>query len=241
MSPPKRSKSSRQWLDEHFKDDFVKRAQRDKYRSRAAYKLLEIQDKDKILVPGGTVIDLGAAPGGWSQVAAEVLNSSKKGVTTKIIATDILPMDGLTDVTFVQGDFSEQECLDNIMAAVNSPDPDAVNSGMDKESTKKPPKIRLVMSDMAPNMSGVKNVDQAKAMYLAELALELAQNVLSKDGDFLVKVFQGEGFDNFLKNLRLHFNKVVSRKPKASRPRSREVYLLAKGFKGTPNLNKSDR
>ena len=232
MSPPKRSKTSRKWLDEHFNDDFVKRAQRDQYRSRAAYKLLEIQDKDHILKPGGTVIDLGAAPGGWSQVVTEVLDSAKTGIETRIIATDILPMDSLAGVTFIQGDFSEQVCLEAIMGEAVKTNENG--SASTSKSSKKAPEIRLVLSDMAPNMSGIKNVDQAKAMYLAELALELAQNVLAKDGDFLVKVFQGEGFDQYLKELRLHFNKVVSRKPRASRPRSREVYLLARGYKGIP-------
>lgn len=214
---PKRSKSSRKWLDEHFSDDYVQRAQKEKYRSRAAYKLLEIHEKDRILVPGSIVIDLGAAPGGWSQVAAEIVCAGNKGSQGMVIATDILPMESIPDVTFIQGDFTEQECLDSILATV--------------QSVENASKIRLVMSDMAPNMSGIKAADQARAIYLAELALELAQNVLSEKGDFLVKVFQGEGFDNFLKNLRLHFEKVVSRKPKASRSRSREIYLLARGFR----------
>jgi 23S rRNA (uridine2552-2'-O)-methyltransferase len=209
MSPPKRSKSSRQWLDEHFRDDFVQRAQKEHYRSRAAYKLLEIQDKDHLLKPGMTVVDLGAAPGGWSQVAVE-----KVGSRGKVIALDILPMDPIAGVTFIQGDFTEQGVLEKLLKEVGESE------------------IRLVLSDMAPNISGVKSVDQPRAMYLAELAFDLAQNVLSKDGDFLVKVFQGEGFDHFLKQLRLHFTKVVSRKPRASRPRSREIYLLAKGFLG---------
>ena len=217
MSPPKRSKSSRKWLDEHFNDDFVQRAQKEKYRSRAAYKLLEIQEKDKILKPGSVILDLGAAPGGWSQVAADIVCAESKGVKGVVIATDILPMEPIPEVTFIEGDFTEQACLDAIMAAVNT--------------VKNASQISLVMSDMAPNMSGIKGADQARAMYLAELAFELAQNVLCVKGDFLVKVFQGEGFDNFLKNLRLHFEKVVSRKPKASRARSREIYLLARGYK----------
>ena len=156
-----------------------------------------------------TVVDLGAAPGGWSQVAAE-----KVGPTGKVIALDILPMDPIAGVAFIQGDFTEQGALEKLLGEVGETE------------------IRLVLSDMAPNISGVKSVDQPRAMYLAELAFDLAQNVLSKDGDFLVKVFQGEGFDHFLKQLRLHFIKVVSRKPRASRPRSREIYLLAKGFLG---------
>lgn len=209
MSPPKRSKSSRQWLDEHFKDAYVQQAQKEHYRSRASYKLLEIEEKDRILKPGMTVVDLGAAPGGWSQVTAE-----KVGSNGKVIALDILPMDPIANVQFIHGDFTEQAVLEQLLRAVGESE------------------VKLVLSDMAPNISGMKSVDQPRAIYLAELAFDLAQNVLSKEGTFLVKVFQGEGFDHYLKQLRLHFAKVVSRKPAASRPRSREIYLLAKGFLG---------
>ena len=209
MSPPKRSKSSRQWLDEHFKDAYVQQAQKEQYRSRASYKLLEIEAKDRILKPGMTVVDLGAAPGGWSQVTAE-----KVGSNGKVIALDILPMDPIANVQFIHGDFTEQAVLEQLLRTVGELE------------------VKLVLSDMAPNISGMKSVDQPRAIYLAELAFDLAQNVLSKEGTFLVKVFQGEGFDHYLKQLRLHFARVVSRKPAASRPRSREIYLLAKGFLG---------
>lgn len=208
MASVKRSKSSHKWLDEHFRDSYVLRAQKDRYRSRAAYKLLEIDEKDHILKPGSTILDLGAAPGSWAQVATKSL-----GPKGRVIALDMLPMDSLAGVEFILGDFTEQAVLDQVVKVIGSSE------------------ISLVLSDMAPNMSGIKTSDQARAMYLAELAFELAQNVLSNKGDFLVKVFQGEGFDSYLKNLRLHFEKVIPRKPKASRPRSREVYLLARGFK----------
>lgn len=204
-----KSKSSRRWLDEHFDDFYVKEAQKKGYRSRACFKLLEIQDKDKILRPGMTVIDLGSAPGGWSQVAGEIVGSD--GV---MIASDILPMDALPDVTFVEGDFTEESVFNDIMAVVDG----------------RP--VDLVISDMAPNMSGLRDVDQPKSMYLVELAIDLAKETLKPGGSFLTKVFQGEGFDEVLKDLRANFKQVVTRKPSSSRPRSRETYLLAKGFKG---------
>lgn len=204
-----RSKSSGRWLKEHFDDPYVKMAQKDGYRSRASYKLLEIQEKDHILRPGMTVIDLGSAPGGWSQVVSRVIGDSGR-----LIASDILPMDGIADVTFIQGDFTEQEVFDQIMQAVDGK------------------KIDLVISDMAPNMSGIRAADQASAMFLCELALDLAAKVLAPGGDFLIKVFHGEGFDDFLKQTRLMFDKVQMRKPQSSRDRSREQYLLARGFRG---------
>jgi 23S rRNA (uridine2552-2'-O)-methyltransferase len=204
-----RSKSSQRWLDEHFDDHYVKEAQKLGYRSRACFKLLEIQEKDKIIKQGMVVIDLGAAPGGWSQVAAELIGS--KGV---IIASDILEMDPLADVTFIQGDFTEESVLGKILAAVDN----------------RP--VDLVISDMAPNMSGVKDVDQPKAMYLVELAVDLAAQVLRPGGNFLAKVFHGEGFDELHSVLRDNFQQVITRKPSSSRARSRETYLLAKGFKG---------
>ncbi len=204
-----RSKSSGRWLKEHFDDPYVKMAQKDGYRSRASYKLLEIQEKDRILRPGMTVIDLGSAPGGWSQVVSRVIGDSGR-----LIASDILPMDGIADVTFIQGDFTEQEVFDQIMQAVDGK------------------KIDLVISDMAPNMSGIRAADQASAMFLCELALDLAAKVLAPGGDFLIKVFHGEGFDDFLKQTRLMFDKVQMRKPQSSRDRSREQYLLARGFRG---------
>ncbi|MDM7858204.1 23S rRNA (uridine(2552)-2'-O)-methyltransferase RlmE [Thiopseudomonas acetoxidans] len=203
-----RSKSSGRWLKEHFDDPYVKMAQRDGYRSRASYKLLEIQEKDRIMRSGMTVVDLGSAPGGWSQVASRIVG--EKGC---MIASDILPMDGMADVAFIQGDFTEQEVFDKIMAVINN----------------RP--VDLVISDMAPNMSGIRTADQAAAMLLCELALDLAIKVLRPGGDFLIKVFHGEGFDEYLKEVRQQFEKVQMRKPASSRDRSREQYLLARGFR----------
>lgn len=202
------SKSSKRWLQEHFRDPFVKKARSEGYRSRAAFKLLEIHQKDKLFQPGMTVVDLGAAPGGWTQVVAEIL-----GDRGQIVAMDILPMEPLPGVKILQGDFTEPEVFDNLQQLLK-------NNSVD-----------LVISDMAPNLSGERSVDQPKAMYLVELALELARLILKPDGGLLVKVFQGQGFDEFLKQLRLYFKKVVIRKPKASRGRSAEVYVLCKGFK----------
>lgn len=204
-----RSKTSKGWLKEHFDDPYVKKAQKDGYRSRASYKLLEIQEKDRLLRPGMTVVDLGAAPGGWCQVASRLIG--EKG---RIIASDILPMDGIADVTFIQGDFTEDEVFEQILAAIGGQPVD------------------LVISDMAPNMSGTPAVDQPRAMYLCELALDMAARVLRPGGDFLIKVFHGEGFDDYYRDLRTRFDKVLTRKPGASRGRSRETYLLGRGFKG---------
>ncbi|MCU7938237.1 MAG: 23S rRNA (uridine(2552)-2'-O)-methyltransferase RlmE [gamma proteobacterium symbiont of Bathyaustriella thionipta] len=204
-----RSKSSSEWLEEHFKDQYVLKSQQDGYRSRAAYKLLQIQEKDKIIKPGMNVVDLGAAPGGWSQVARQFVGS--KG---KIVALDILPMDQLAQVEFIQGDFQEDAVLEELLKVVNN-EP-----------------IDLVISDMAPNVTGVKAVDQPKSMYLLELAIDLADQVLKPQGTLLMKVFQGEGFEQLLAELRQRYQKVITRKPDASRSRSSEVYLLAKGFKG---------
>ncbi len=202
-----RSKSSKQWLKEHFDDPYVKQAQAAGLRSRAVFKLQEIQSKDHLLQRGMRVVDLGAAPGGWSQYAAQIV-----GETGTVIATDILPMDSLAGVAFLQGDFQEQEVLNRVM--------ETLDGGL----------VDLVMSDMAPNISGVATVDQPKAMYLAELALDFARSTLAPNGDFLVKVFQGYGFDEYFRNLKGTFAKVLTRKPKASRNRSREVYLLARGY-----------
>ncbi|MBV4538056.1 MULTISPECIES: 23S rRNA (uridine(2552)-2'-O)-methyltransferase RlmE [Pseudomonas] len=204
-----RSKSSHNWLREHFNDPFVKQAQKDGYRSRASYKLLEIQEKDKLIRPGMSVIDLGAAPGGWSQVTSRLI-----GGQGRLIASDILEMDSIPDVTFIQGDFTEDAVLQSILEAVG-------NSHVD-----------LVISDMAPNMSGTPEVDMPRAMFLCELALDLATRVLRPGGDFLIKIFQGEGFDVYLKDVRSKFDKVQMRKPSSSRDRSREQYLLGRGFKG---------
>ena len=201
-----RSKSSHRWMEEHVNDPWVKKAQVDGYRSRASYKLLELIDKDQLVRPGMVVLDLGSTPGGWSQVVAPLLGS--KG---RLIASDILPMDPIPHVHFIQGDFTEQEIFDQIMAALEG-------AGVD-----------LVMSDMAPNISGVDAADQAASMYLVELALDMAVQVLKPDGNFVTKVFHGEGYEDYLKALRPHFDKVVVRKPEASRSRSREVYVLGKG------------
>jgi len=203
-----RSKSSQRWLKEHFDDEFVKKAQREGYRSRAVYKLDEIQNKDRIIKPGMTVVDLGAAPGGWSQYALGLLG--RKG---KLVAMDLLPMEPLPGVEFVEGDFREDEVLDALLNLLNG-----------KE-------IDLVMSDIAPNISGVDAVDQPRAMYLVELAVDFADRVLRPGGDLLMKVFQGEGFDELVRDLRKRYTKVVVRKPRASRARSREVYALARGRK----------
>lgn len=206
----KKRSSSKAWLKEHRDDPYVQRAQRDGYRSRACYKLLELQEKDRLIRPGMTVLDLGSAPGGWSQVAGELLKGRGR-----VVASDILLMDSLPDVTFIQGDFMEQDVMDRIIDAL---DGQAVD---------------LVMSDMAPNMSGLADVDQPRAMYLVELALEMARQVLAPRGSFVAKVFQGEGFEPLLKDTRAAFGKVSTRKPGASRPRSREVYLVARDFRGS--------
>ncbi len=203
------SKTSKGWLKEHFDDQYVQRSWQDGYRSRASYKLLELDAKDALLRPGMAVIDLGAAPGGWSQIAAE-----KVGPQGVVIASDILEMDALAGVDFIHGDFTEEAVLEAILAALDG----------------RP--VDLVMSDMAPNMSGMAAIDQPQAMYLVELALDLAQQTLRPGGRFVAKVFQGEGFDDYLKTLRSSFSKVVTRKPDASRARSREVYLLAERFRG---------
>ncbi|SFX57346.1 23S rRNA (uridine(2552)-2'-O)-methyltransferase RlmE [Marinospirillum alkaliphilum] len=204
-----RSKTSAAWLKEHVDDVWVQKAQKDGYRSRATYKLAEIDDKDRLLRSGMTVIDLGSAPGGWSQLLSERL-----GGQGTILASDILPMDPLPDVQFIQGDFMEDEVLQQLLDAMQGRQAD------------------LVISDMAPNLSGMNAIDQPRAMYLVELALDLAEQVLKPGGDFLAKVFQGEGYEDYLKLLRSRFDRVVTRKPEASRARSREVYLLARGFKG---------
>jgi 23S rRNA (uridine2552-2'-O)-methyltransferase len=204
-----RSKTSLKWLQEHFNDPFVKMAQKDGYRSRASYKLLEIQERDRLIRPGMSVIDLGAAPGGWSQVTSRLI-----GGQGTLIASDILEMDSIPDVTFIQGDFTEDAVLAQILEAVGNKEVD------------------LVISDMAPNMSGLASVDMPRSMFLCELALDLATRVLKPGGDFLIKIFQGEGFDEYHKSVRKQFEKVTTRKPKSSRDRSREQYLLGRGFRG---------
>ena len=204
-----RGKSSARWLREHFTDEYVKRAQKEGYRSRAVYKLLEIHEKDRLLRPGLTVVDLGAAPGGWSQLAARLV-----GGRGAVIALDLLPMEPLPGVGFIQGDFRETAVLERLLEMLNG----------------RP--VDLVISDMAPNTSGVKAVDQPRGMYLAELALDFARRSLRPGGDFLTKAFQGEGFDGFLRELRAAFAKVLIRKPRASRARSAEQYLLARNYRG---------
>ena len=198
-----KSKSSRRWLAEHFDDQYVKMAQQQGLRARAAFKLMELDDKYHLLRKGIRVVDLGSAPGSWTQVAQRAL-----GRSGQIIALDILPMEPLEDVTFIEGDFTEDEPLALLEQALNGQHVD------------------LVLSDMAPNMSGMGAVDQPRAMYLAELALSFAEQWLEPGGSFVVKVFHGEGFDGFVKQCRSLFEKVRIRKPSASRPRSREVYIL---------------
>ncbi|MDG0979097.1 MAG: 23S rRNA (uridine(2552)-2'-O)-methyltransferase RlmE [Halieaceae bacterium] len=205
----KKKSSSKAWLKEHRDDVYVQRAQKEGYRSRACYKLIELNERDRLLKPGMMVVDLGSAPGGWSQVAAGIV-----GVKGRVIATDILPMDTLEDVDFIQGDFTEESVFDELLLAIGDEPVD------------------LVMSDMAPNMSGMAEVDQPRAMYLVELAVDMASRVLAPKGAFVAKVFQGEGFDELFRSLREQYQTVLTRKPDASRPRSREVYIVAKGYKG---------
>ena len=207
--PMSKSKTSKAWLKEHESDEYVQRSRKDGYRSRASYKLIEIDQSVNLLKSGMTVVDLGASPGGWSQIAAE-----KVGGSGRVLASDILAMDAIAGVDFVQGDFTDDGVFDAILEALAA----------------RP--VDLVISDMAPNMSGMKAVDQPRAMHLAELAFDFAQQVLSPGGTFLAKVFQGEGFDAFVRNLRSDFKNVAIKKPDASRSRSREVYCLARGYRG---------
>jgi len=204
----KLSKSSRAWMREHLDDPFVKRAHKDGYRARAAYKLLEVQEKYNIIKPGMTIVDLGAAPGSWSQIAGKLVGS--KGL---VVASDILHMDALPDVTFLQGDFREEAVFAELLNILNG----------------RP--VDVVISDMAPNTSGNTSVDQPRMIYLCELALDFAQKVLGPKGQFLVKVFQGEGFDEYRKSVVDTFDILKTCKPAASRARSKEVYLLGQGRK----------
>ncbi|AHN27118.1 23S rRNA (uridine(2552)-2'-O)-methyltransferase RlmE [Gilliamella apicola] len=208
MSNKKRSASSTRWLNEHFNDRFVQQAQKKGLRSRAWFKLEEIQKSDKLFKPGITVVDLGAAPGGWSQYVASLIGN--KG---RIIACDLLPMDPIVGVDFLQGDFRDEVVLKALLERVGEE------------------KVQVVMSDMAPNMSGQPAVDIPRAMYLVELALDMCRDVLAHNGNFIVKVFQGEGFEEYLKQVRAMFKTVKIRKPEASRARSREVYIVATGMK----------
>lgn len=204
-----RSKTSKKWLDEHVNDPYVKKAQADGYRSRASYKLIEINEKDGLIRPGNVVMDLGSAPGGWSQIVVPLVGD--KGT---VIASDILPMDSIVGVEFIQGDFTDEKVYEQIVETLGDQ------------------QVDVVVSDMAPNISGVNVADQYGSIYLVELALDMARNVLKPGGSFCAKVFQGVGYDEYLKDVRTSFNKVLIRKPAASRPRSREVYIVGKGFKG---------
>jgi 23S rRNA (uridine2552-2'-O)-methyltransferase len=203
-----RSGSSQRWLSEHFSDEYVKMAQKRGYRSRAVFKLEEIDSRDRLLKPGMSVVDLGAAPGGWSQFVAE-----KIGKRGKIIALDILPVEAIPGVEIIEGDFMDEQVLAQLLETLGGEPVD------------------LVLSDMAPNMSGTRVVDQSRAMVLAELALDMARRVLAPGGAFVTKLFMGAGFDEYQKEVRQSFASVANRKPKASRDRSREVYLIGKGFK----------
>lgn len=204
-----RPKNSQDWLKEHFDDRFVQKSRQDGYRSRASYKLLEVNEKDRLIKPGMTVVDLGAAPGGWSQVASRLV-----GDQGRVIASDILDMDAIAGVDFLQGDFTEDDVFKKLLALIgDSP-------------------VDIVISDMAPNMSGNAVIDQPAAMYLVELALDMASAILKPGGSFVAKVFHGAGFDDYLKLVRAGFSRVVMRKPEASRARSRETYVVASGFKG---------
>ncbi len=205
----KHKASSQRWLDEHFDDEFVKKAQRLGLRSRAVFKLEEINLKDKLIKPGMKVVDLGAAPGGWSEYAVKVVG--EKG---QVVACDILPMDAIAGVDFLEGDFREEVVLDALLTRINGKN------------------IDVVMSDMAANMTGNESADSARSMYLVELALDMCHQVLKPNGAFIVKVFQGAGFEEYMKATRALFKSVKTRKPESSRARSREVYLVATGFQG---------
>lgn len=208
MTKKKLSASSKRWLKEHFDDHYVQKAQKEGWRSRAIYKLEEIQQKDRLIKPGMTIVDLGAAPGGWSQLAAQMVGD--KG---QVIACDILEMDPIVGVDFLQGDFREEQVLDALLNRIGGKTVD------------------IVLSDMAPNMSGNGSVDQARSMYLCELALDMCHQVLKPNGAFAIKVFQGEGFDEYFKAIKSAFKTIKTRKPDSSRSRSREVYLVATGYK----------
>ena len=208
MSKKKLSNSSARWMQEHFDDEYVKKAQKLGLRSRAVFKIKEINNKDKLIKPGMKVVDLGAAPGGWSEYAVKAVGD--KG---QVVACDILSMDPIAGVDFLQGDFREEVVLDALLNRIDGKN------------------IDVVMSDMAANMTGNESADSARSMYLVELALEMCHQVLKKKGSFVVKVFQGEGFEQFIKETRAVFSSVKTRKPQSSRSRSREVYLVATGFK----------
>ena len=203
-----RSKSSKRWLQEHHQDAYVLKAREQGYRSRAVFKLAEIQQKDRIIKPGQLVLDLGAAPGGWSEYAQQLV-----GDQGKVIALDLLPIEAIAGVDFIEGDFTEQQTLEQLLGLIN-----------DRQ-------LDLVLSDMAPNLSGMNSLDQPRSIYLAELALDLAGKFLTADGVFVVKLFQGEGFEDLIASLRLSFKSVRFRKPDASRARSSEIYAVCSGLK----------
>ena len=205
MSKPRRSSGS--WRERQERDPYVQRARKEGWRSRAVFKLEQIDQKERLLKPGMVCVDLGSAPGGWSQYLAQKLDGR-----ARIIATDILPMDALPDVEFIQGDFREDEIFEKLLETIGE-------EGAD-----------LVISDMAPNITGTKVVDQPRSMYLVELAMDMARRVLKPGGSFVCKVFQGEGFDEFVRDARNSFERVRVIKPKASRSGSREVYLVARNF-----------
>jgi 23S rRNA (uridine2552-2'-O)-methyltransferase len=204
-----RTKSSAGWMQRHVSDPYVKQAQKEGYRSRSAYKLIELNEKDKLIRPGMRILDLGSAPGGWSQVAGKLV-----GAKGRVLATDILPMDGLTNVDFIQGDFTDENIVQQLLGWLGGG------------------RFDLVISDIAPNITGIASADQAGSIYLLELALDTVQKTLKPGATFVAKMFQGSGSDQYLKELRKHFAKVAIRKPAASRKESREVYLVATGFKG---------
>jgi 23S rRNA (uridine2552-2'-O)-methyltransferase len=204
-----RTKSSAKWLSRHLSDPFVKQAQKDGYRARSAYKLIELNEKDRLIRPGMRIMDLGSAPGGWSQVAGRLV-----GAQGRVLATDILPMDAVANVDFIQGDFTEDVIVRQVLDWLGAA------------------KFDLIISDIAPNTIGVDSADAAKSIYLLELALDTVRRTLKSNANFAAKMFQGAGSDQYLKELRTHFAKVLIRKPAASRKESREVYVVAKGFKG---------
>lgn len=203
-----RSKSSSEWLARHINDPFVKQAQRDGYRSRSAYKLIELNEKDRLIRPGMRILDLGSAPGGWSQVAGKLV-----GAKGRVLATDILPMDPIPNVDFVQGDFTDERVVEELLGWLDGG------------------RFDLIISDIAPNITGIDSADQASSMNFLELALLTVRKTLKPGATFAAKMFQGSGSDAYLKELRTSFEKVLTRKPAASRAQSREVYLVAKGFK----------
>jgi 23S rRNA (uridine2552-2'-O)-methyltransferase len=204
-----RSKSSNSWIARHLKDPFVKKAQIEGYRSRSAYKLIELNEKDRLIKPGMRILDLGSAPGGWSQVAGKLV-----GAKGRVLATDILPMASLANVDFIQGDFTEQATVDQLLAWLGGG------------------KFDLIVSDIAPNITGIDSADQASSMYFLELALDTVKKTLKPGATFVAKMFQGAGSDQYVRDLRTSFTKVLIRKPDASRKESREVYIVAKGLKG---------